>query len=85
MVSNTPIIPFPPSSSEPTNKQLSSWASAVTVFLRTLVNQPNQAVQLPYLNSDSRASDDGILMFDPASGHVVVSVSGEWKKLEFVP
>ena len=85
MVSNTPIIPFPPLSGNPTNQQLSSWASAVTVFLRTLANQSNQVVQLPYLNSDSRAVGDGMLMFDPATLHVVVSISGEWKKLEFVP
>lgn len=85
MVSNTPIVPFPPLSKDPTNQQLSSWASAVTVFLRTILSQPNQAIQLDYLNSDSRAVSDGILMFDPSSGHAVVSVSGEWKKLEFVP
>lgn len=79
------IIPFPPKN--PTDLQIVDWMNAVTVYLRTDAQQKNSTsiTSLPVLQSDSRASSDGILMYDPSSDHVVVSVSGEWKKLEFVP
>ena len=39
--------------------------------------------KLSFKNDDSRASDDGILLWDPSEDQVVVSTSGEWKVLRY--
>ena len=39
--------------------------------------------KLSFKNADSRASDDGLLLWDPSEDQVVVSTSGEWKVLRY--
>lgn len=39
--------------------------------------------KLSFKNDDSRASDNGILLWDPSEDQVVVSTSGEWKVLRY--
>ena len=39
--------------------------------------------KLTFKNADSRASQDGVLIWDPSEDQVVVSTSGEWKVLRY--
>jgi len=55
------------------------WGERINKFI---VNTRNK---LEFKDSDSVASENGILMWDEAEGTVVVSKNGAWVKLELDP
>ena len=83
---------FPP----PQNyRSMEDWAKAVYEYATsgadaTAAVDP-QPVLLPHQTTDTqdgvgaRATQDGILMFDPVSGAPVISIGGVWKELSIVP
>jgi hypothetical protein len=73
-----------------------AWAVALGNYLAksSSINEPTnpQPIQLAHrLNTAAgnlgleRATTDGLLMYDPALGRVVVSVGGIWKSLDWAP
>ena len=56
-----------------------TWGERINKFI---VNTRNK---LEFKDSDSKASENGILMWDEAEGTVVVSKDGAWVKLELDP
>ena len=55
------------------------WGERLNSFLTTTRNK------LQFYNSDSKATQDGIIMWDEAQNAVVVSKNGAWVKLKFDP
>lgn len=81
-------IPQPPSKLT----GLVQWASQVTAYLTRQASANTkpveaQIVQLRHkLPGDgAKATKDGILMWDAATGQVVVSVGGAWKTIDYTP
>jgi len=56
-----------------------TWGERINKFI---VNTRNK---LEFKDSDSKASENGILMWDEAEGTVVVSKNGAWVKIELDP
>lgn len=55
------------------------WGERLNSFLTTTRNK------LQFYNADSKATQDGIIMWDEAQNAVVVSKNGAWVKLKFDP
>jgi len=55
------------------------WGERLNSFITTTRNK------LQFFNSDSKATQDGILMWDAAQDAVVVSKNGAWVKLKYDP
>jgi hypothetical protein len=55
------------------------WGERLNSFLTTTRNK------LQFYNSDSKATQDGIIMWDEAQNAVVVSKNGAWVKLKYDP
>ena len=55
------------------------WGEKLNSFLTTTRNK------LQFYNSDSKATQDGIIMWDEAQNAVVVSKNGAWVKLKYDP
>jgi hypothetical protein len=66
--------PPPPSGS---NWKL--WGERLNKFF---INTRNK---LEYKDADSKATEDGILMWDPSQNTVVVSKNGAWVRIELDP
>ena len=63
----------------PLGNQWSTWGERINKFL---VNTRNK---LEFRDADSKATQDGILMWDEAQNAVVVSKNGAWVKLKYDP
>ena len=63
----------------PLGNKWNIWGERINKFI---VNTRNK---LEFKDSDSVASENGILMWDEAEGTVVVSKNGAWVKLELDP
>jgi len=61
------------------NGNIEAWIEQAIDYL-----QRNTA-RLPYYNADSRAIQDGILMWDPAGQRPVISVGGVWRGITLDP
>ena len=57
----------------------STWGERINKFL---VNTRNK---LEFRDADSKATQDGILMWDESQNAVVVSKNGAWVKLKYDP
>ena len=55
------------------------WGERLNSFLTTTRNK------LQFYNADSKATQDGIIMWDEAQNSVVVSKNGAWVKLKYDP
>lgn len=55
-----------------------NWAKLLTGYL---ARRSVAAVQLPHMVSGEKATVDGILMWNPTTGKVVVSSAGAWVAL----
>jgi len=55
------------------------WGERINKFLTSTRNK------LQFKDSDSKATEDGILMWDEAQNAVVVSKNGAWVKLKYDP
>ena len=55
------------------------WGERLNSFLTTTRNK------LQFYNSDSKATQDGIMRWDEAQNAVVVSKNGAWVKLKYDP
>ncbi len=55
------------------------WGERLNSFLTTTRNK------LQFYNSDRKATQDGIIMWDEAQNAVVVSKNGAWVKLKYDP
>ena len=55
------------------------WGERLDSFLTTTRNK------LQFYNADSKATQDGIIMWDEAQNAVVVSKNGAWVKLKYDP
>ena len=55
------------------------WGERINKFLTSTRNT------LQHKDSDSKATENGILMWDEAEGTVVVSKNGAWVKIELDP
>ena len=55
------------------------WGERINSFLTSTRNK------LQHKYSDSKATEDGILMWDEAQNAVVVSKNGAWVKLKYDP
>jgi hypothetical protein len=55
------------------------WGERLNSFLTTTRNK------LQSYNADSKATQDGIIMWDEAQNAVVVSKNGAWVKLKYDP
>ncbi len=55
------------------------WGERLNSFLTTRRNK------LQFYNADSKATQDGIIMWDEAQNAVVVSKNGAWVKLKYDP
>jgi len=53
------------------------WGERLNSFLTTTRNK------LQFYNADSKATQDGIIMWDEAQNAVVVSKNGAWVKLKY--
>ena len=56
-----------------------TWAERINSFLTSTRNK------LQHKDSDSKATEDGILMWDEAEGTVVVSKNNAWVRIELDP
>ena len=63
----------------PLGDKWSTWGERINKFL---VNTRNK---LEFRDADSKATQDGILMWDEAQKAVVVSKNGAWVKLKYDP
>ncbi len=63
----------------PLGSQWNTWGERINKFL---VNRRNK---LEFRDADSKATQDGILMWDEAQNAVVVSKNGAWVKLKYDP
>tara|TARA_B110000091_G_C13729550_1_gene438416 strand:- start:51 stop:266 length:216 start_codon:yes stop_codon:yes gene_type:complete len=63
----------------PLGKDWKPWGERINAFLTSTRNK------LQFRDSDSRAVEDGILMWDAAQDAVVVSKNGAWVKLKYDP
>ena len=63
----------------PLGKEWKPWAERLVSFMTTTRNT------LQFKNSSSKATQDGILMWDEAQNAVVVSKNGVWVKLQYDP
>ena len=63
----------------PLGNQWNTWGERINQFL---VNTRNK---LEFRDADSKATQDGILMWDEAQNAVVVSKNGAWVKLKYDP
>lgn len=61
-----------------------SWAAQLHRFLLDEQAAPVQATTLPRLTPQSRAGQDGILLWDAENSRVVVSRAGAWRPLQEV-
>ena len=55
------------------------WGERLNSFLTTTRNK------LQFYHADSKATQDGIIMWDEAQNAVVVSKNGAWVKLKYDP
>jgi len=55
------------------------WGERINKFLTSTRNT------LQHKDSDSKATEDGILMWDATQGTVVVSKNGAWVRIELDP
>ena len=55
------------------------WGERLNSFLTTTRNK------LQFYNADSKATQDGIIMWDEVQNAVVVSKNGAWVKLKYDP
>ena len=55
------------------------WAERINKFLTSTRNK------LQHKDSDSKATEDGILMWDATQGTVVVSKNNAWVRIELDP
>ena len=63
----------------PLGNQWNTWGERINKFLVTTRNK------LEFRDADSKATQDGILMWDEAQNAVVVSKNGAWVKLKYDP
>ena len=56
-----------------------TWAERINSFLTSTRNK------LQHKDSDSKATEDGILMWDATQGTVVVSKNNAWVRIELDP
>tara|TARA_B110000037_G_scaffold113862_1_gene130997 strand:- start:376 stop:591 length:216 start_codon:yes stop_codon:yes gene_type:complete len=63
----------------PLGKDWKPWGERINAFLTSTRNK------LQFKDSESRAVEDGILMWDAAQDAVVVSKNGAWVKLKYDP
>jgi hypothetical protein len=61
------------------------WADKLTAFLKFLVREIEapgpKIIQLEHKRENVSAASDGLLMYEPVSGTVVVSKGGHWYPL----
>lgn len=69
----------------PSGNNWYEWATLLVDFLmaRERIEQESlpQPIQLPHRISDEKALADGLLMYDPVAGEVIVSKGGQWTKI----
>ena len=63
----------------PQGQEWKPWGERLNKFLTSTRNK------LQFKDSESRAVEDGILMWDAAQDAVVVSKNGAWVKLKYDP
>ena len=63
----------------PLGSNWKDWAERINKFLTSTRNK------LQHKDSDSKATEDGVLMWDEAQNAVVVSKNGAWVKLQYDP
>ena len=63
----------------PLGEKWNIWGERINKFI---VNTRNK---LEFKDSESKASENGILMWDEAEGPVVVSKNGVWVKIQLDP
>ena len=63
----------------PLGSDWNPWGERLNSFLTTTRNK------LQFYNADSKATQDGIIMWDEAQNAVVVSKNGAWVKLKYDP
>ena len=63
----------------PLGSDWKSWGERINYFLVSTRNK------LQFKDSESKATQDGILMWDEAQNAVVVSKNGAWVKLKYDP
>ena len=68
----------------PTGGDWKPWAEQVYRYLADQQAAPVQATTLPRLTPQSRAGQDGILLWDAENNRVVVSRAGAWRPLQEV-
>lgn len=83
MINDKPRKPFP---DPDTFQDIRAWAREVTIHFQResvtgLLQKDPLLLQHQVDSQLSRATVDGLLMFDPTSNAVVVSVGGVWKAL----
>jgi len=78
-----PLVP-----DAPTSRDLLRWADKIVSYLRAAAVEeatPSpKIIQLEYKQTGAKATQDGILMWSPADGTVVVSKAGEWYKVTII-
>lgn len=81
-------LPSPPSGRVPTFGDMLKWAIALTAYLKraeaSAASSP-KTILLEGYTATAKATVDGMLMFDPATGSPVISVGGVWKHLQVIP
>ena len=63
----------------PLGSSWKAWAERINKFLTSTRNK------LQHKDSDSKATEDGILMWDATQGTVVVSKNNAWVRIELDP
>lgn len=77
------IIPVPSHHGKP----ITQWQQEVTEYLTSIQEHLNATnpVQLTHMMGNESAVVEGILMYDPATGEVVVSDGTQYRRLAFAP
>jgi hypothetical protein len=70
------MIATPP---PPLGTNWKSWGERINSYLTSTRNK------LQHKDSDSKATEDGVIMWDEAQDAVVVSKNGAWVKLQYDP
>jgi len=63
----------------PLGNNWKSWGERINSFLTSTRNK------LEFKDADSKATENGILMWDEAEGTIVVSKNNAWVKIELDP
>jgi hypothetical protein len=72
----------------PTGRDMFGWANQIVRYLKSLDSETGmpapKVIQLEHKMTGAKATTDGLLMWSPADGTVVVSKAGEWYKVTIV-